>query len=187
MWRILLTEFLGDLRDHKTRALLTMFAITWGTIAVVVASCCASMLSANVLEARMPTATIARRELMAYFLGPLGFLVITAVLFILTTLGSGILISTVARTQQQALFATWFLLVFFLLMSGFLFPIANMPRGMQLVTHLDPVRYFVTAVRGILMKRAGLDLLWPQAVALTAFGIGTLAISSWRFRRVTGS
>ncbi|MBD3235921.1 MAG: ABC transporter permease subunit [Candidatus Eisenbacteria bacterium] len=118
--------------------------------------------------------------------GSLMLLLGFATLFILTMLGSGILVSTVARTQQQALFGTWFILVFFLLMSGFLFPIANMPRGMQLLTFLDPVRYFVTVVRGILMKGAGTNLLWPQAAALAGFGVATLAISSWRFRRVTG-
>lgn len=110
-----------------------------------------------------------------------------AALFTLSMLGAGILVSTIARTQQQALFTTWFIAIFFLLMSGFIFPIENMPSFMQYLTYLDPLRYFVTIVRGVLMKSAGFDVLWPQGLALAIYGVVTLVVSALRFRRTIGA
>ena len=108
-------------------------------------------------------------------------------LFILTTLGLGLFISTIARTQQQAmLIAQFFFLMPFIFLSGFTFPIANMPVIIQYVTYLIPLRYFLEIVRGIFLKGSGLAELWPQAVALLSFGIIILSLSVMRFEKKLG-
>ncbi|HEY5995619.1 MAG TPA: ABC transporter permease [Candidatus Deferrimicrobiaceae bacterium] len=103
--------------------------------------------------------------------------------FFMCTLGLGLLISTVSRTQQQALLTVF--LVYFpsILLSGFMFPIANMPPAARLLTLLDPLRYFLVIVKGIFLKGVGMDVLWPQFAALTAMGAATLALAVSRFRK----
>jgi len=104
--------------------------------------------------------------------------------FILTTLGLGLFISTVAKSQQQAmLIAQFFFFMPFLFLSGFAFPIANMPRIIQLATYFIPLRYFLEIVRGIFLKGAGIAELWPQATALLAIGVFILSLSVLRFRK----
>lgn len=106
-----------------------------------------------------------------------------SVLFLMSTLGAGLFISTVSRTQQQAMMATF---VFFLpafLLSGFAFPVRNMPPAVQYFTLLNPVRYFLEIVRGIFLKGNGLEVLWPQTAALAAFGLTILMLSSARFHK----
>jgi len=76
-------------------------------------------------------------------------LYIISILFLFSTVGLGLLISTIAKTQQQALFLSWFFMVFMLLLSGFFIPIANMPRWLQIVTNFNPMRYMMTSVREI--------------------------------------
>jgi len=107
-------------------------------------------------------------------------------LYILTTLGLGLLISTVSQTQQQAMMLGFFANPPFMLLSGFIFPIASMPEPMQLFTYLIPLRYFLVVIRGIFLKGVGLDVLWPQAAALLAIGIVVLAISALRFQKHLG-
>ncbi len=107
-------------------------------------------------------------------------------LFILTTLGLGLLISTVSQTQQQAMMLGFFANPPFMLLSGFIFPIASMPEPMQYLTYLIPLRYFLVVIRGIFLKGVGLEVLWPQAVALLAFGVAVLAISAARFKKRLG-
>lgn len=105
-------------------------------------------------------------------------------LFILTTLGLGLFISTISRSQQQAmLIAQFFFLMPFMFLSGFAFPIANMPRIIQYATYLIPLRYFLDIVRGIFLKGAGLSELWPQALALTGLGAVIFTLSVLRFRK----
>lgn len=104
-------------------------------------------------------------------------------LFLLNTLGLGLLISTVARTQGQAQLAANFLLTPWLLLSGFVFPIENMPSAIQWVTYLVPLRYFLVIVRGILLKGLGLADLWTQAIPLGTLGIGMLTIAVLRFNK----
>jgi len=84
--------------------------------------------------------------------GNLGTLILFTALYLLTTLGLGMFISTVTSTQQQALFMAWFILVMSVLMSGFMFPISNMPVILQKVTYLIPLRYYITVLREILLK-----------------------------------
>ncbi|MDH4070246.1 MAG: ABC transporter permease, partial [Ignavibacteria bacterium] len=105
-------------------------------------------------------------------------------LFLLTTLGLGLFVSTISRSQQQAmLIAQFFFFMPFTFLSGFAFPIANMPEAIQAVTYVIPLRYYLEIVRGIFLKGTGLSELWPQAVSLFAFGIVILSLSVSRFKR----
>jgi ABC-2 type transport system permease protein len=105
-------------------------------------------------------------------------------LFILTTLGLGLFISTIAKSQQQAmLIAQFFFFMPFLFLGGFAFPIANMPKVIQYVTYIIPLRYFLEIVRGIFLKGAGLNELWTQSVALLVFGVVVLTVSVLRFHK----
>ncbi|HIE53192.1 MAG TPA: ABC transporter permease [Armatimonadetes bacterium] len=115
--------------------------------------------------------------------GSLLLLFVMAGGFLLNTLGLGLFISTVSRTQQQALMTALFLLMPSILLSGFIFPIANMPRPMQLVSYGIAMRYFLEIIRGIFLKGNGLEVLWPQAIALMVLGILTLALSAAHFRK----
>jgi ABC-2 type transport system permease protein len=105
-------------------------------------------------------------------------------LFILTTLGLGLFISTIAKSQQQAMLIAQFFFFFpFIYLSGFAFPIANMPIIIQYVSYLIPLRYFLEIVRGIFLKGAGATELWSQALALLVFGVAILTLSVLRFRK----
>lgn len=115
--------------------------------------------------------------------GNLIVLVLFAFVFIFTTLGLGIFISTIAQTQQQAMFLAWFIMVFAILMSGFLFPIENMPNVLQYVTYINPVRYFIVVVRDLFLKGSGLRYLWSQGVIMTIFSILIIALSTVRFHK----
>jgi ABC-2 type transport system permease protein len=115
--------------------------------------------------------------------GNLGLLFLGTALHLLTILGIGLLISTVSRTQQQAMMTTFFFFMPAILLSGFLFPIANMPRVVQWLTYLNPMRYFLVILRGVFLKGIGMGILWPQMVALALIGAGTLALTSKRFHK----
>jgi ABC-2 type transport system permease protein len=105
-------------------------------------------------------------------------------LFILTTLGLGIFISTLAKSQQQAmLIAQFFFFMPLMFFSGFTFPISNMPVAIQYFTYLLPLRYYLEIVRGIFLKGAGIAELWQNALALLLFGIGIFTLSVLRFRK----
>jgi drug efflux transport system permease protein len=116
--------------------------------------------------------------------GSLLLLLGTSLLYLLCTLGLGLFISTISETQQQAMMtATFFFLTPMIYLSGFIFPIENMPRVIQALTYLIPLRYFLVIVRGIFLKGVGLDVLWPQAAAMTAWGFGMLALAVARSRK----
>jgi ABC-2 type transport system permease protein len=104
-------------------------------------------------------------------------------LYLFTSLGTGMFISTISTTQQQAMFFTWFFAIFAIMTSGFFAPIANMPRSVQYLTYLNPLRYFMTTVRGIMMKGASLDALYPQVVAMIIFGLAIFTFSWMRFSK----
>ena len=104
--------------------------------------------------------------------------------YVFSTLALGLFISTISDTQQQAMMtSTFFFLTPMLYLSGFIFPIENMPAVIQQATYLIPLRYFLVIVRGIFLKGIGLDLLWPQAVALGAWGCGMFALAVLRSRK----
>lgn len=104
-------------------------------------------------------------------------------LFLLTTLGIGLLISTIANTQQEAFLLTFLTLLPSIFLSGFIYPIAAMPRPLQLVSSVIPLTYFITVVRGIIIKGIGLEALMPQVAALTIFGVVLIVLASARFRK----
>jgi ABC-2 type transport system permease protein len=117
------------------------------------------------------------------FRGSFGLLLISTLLFLLTTLGAGLFISTVARTQQQAMMATGIFFQPFFMLSGFTFPIRNMPQVAQWLTYLNPVRFFMEIVRGVFLQGAGFQALWPQMAALAIFGVTILGLSISRFHK----
>jgi ABC-2 type transport system permease protein len=117
------------------------------------------------------------------FRGSAVLLLACAVLFLMTSLGAGLFISTISRTQQQAMMSTFLIFQPFFMLSGFAFPIRNMPDWVQWLTYLDPVRYFVEIVRGIFLRGSGVSVLWPQMVALAVFGTAILSLSAIRFRK----
>jgi ABC-2 type transport system permease protein len=104
-------------------------------------------------------------------------------LFLLSTLGTGLFISTVSKTQQQAVMTTFFFILPFFMLSGFVFPIVNMPAVVQWLTYLNPLRYFLVIIRGIFLKGVGLDILWPQYAALAILGVAVFAGAVGRFRK----
>ncbi len=116
--------------------------------------------------------------------GSLTLLFALSGVFIFTSLGLGVLISTLAATQQQAMMIAQFFQIPNMLLSGFMFPIANMPAVIQYVTYLVPLRYYVEIVRRIFMKGVGLPELWNQLVPRAVFGIGAVGLASLRFRKV---
>jgi ABC-2 type transport system permease protein len=118
--------------------------------------------------------------------GSFVLLLAMSLLYVMCTLALGLLISTISDTQQQAMMtATFFFLTPMIYLSGFIFPIENMPRVIQYATYLIPLRYFLVIVRGIFLKGIGLRLLWPQAAALAAWGAVVLALAVMRSRKRT--
>lgn len=107
--------------------------------------------------------------------------------FLMTTLGLGLFVSTISRTQQQAMMtAIFFIMMPMIFFSGFVFPIENMPRIIQYISYAMPLRYFFVIVRGIFLKGVGPEVLWPQALALFVFGAVILSLSVARFRKRLG-
>jgi len=105
-------------------------------------------------------------------------------LFLLSTLGLGLLISTLVQNQQQAMMAAAFgAMVPMIMLSGLIFPIENMPPAIQTVTFAVPLRYYAEIIRGVFLRGSGIDILWPQAVALAGMGLGILTVASLRFRK----
>ena len=115
--------------------------------------------------------------------GSLWLLLVATSLYLMTTLGMGLFISTVSRTQQQAMMSAFFFQFPAVLLSGFVFPIANMPEVVQWLTYLNPLRYFLIIIRGIFLKGVGMNILWPQMAALTVMGLLILWLASRRFRK----
>ncbi len=104
-----------------------------------------------------------------------------SLIYLLTTLGLGLFTSTISHTQQQAMMtSTFFFLIPMMYLSGFIFPIENMPALIQPITYLIPLRYFVVILRGIFLKGVGLETLWPQALALLGWGVAILTLAYMR-------
>jgi ABC-2 type transport system permease protein len=117
------------------------------------------------------------------FRGSLPLLLASSALFLSTALGIGLLISTISRTQQQAMMTVFLYFMPAVLLSGFLFPIGNMPRPAQWLTLLNPLRYYLAILRGIFLKGTGVRVLWPQMAALLLLGGATMAIAIRQFRK----
>jgi len=110
-------------------------------------------------------------------------LLFASLFFIECTLGPELFISTISNTQQQAMMTTLFLFQPMFMLSGFSFQIRNMPEVIQWVTLLNPMRYFMEVVRGIFLKGVGMEILWPQILALATLGTAILGLSALRFRK----
>jgi ABC-2 type transport system permease protein len=106
-----------------------------------------------------------------------------AILFLLCMLGAGLLISTVSATQQQAMVTAFFFIMPAITFSGFGFPISTMPQWLQYLTYADPLRYFLIVLRGTYLKGVGMDILWPQMLAMLTLGLGLLTVAMLRFRK----
>jgi ABC-2 type transport system permease protein len=117
------------------------------------------------------------------FRGSAVLLLAAGILFLLSTLGSGLFLSTIASTQQQAALSSFMFVMPAFLLSGFAFPITSMPVFFQYLTYVNPIRYFIEIVRGIFLKGSGVDVLWPQLAALAGFGVAILSLSILRFRK----
>ena len=115
--------------------------------------------------------------------GNLFLLLLATGLYIMTTLGVGLLISTISRTQQQAMMSAFFFQFPAVLLSGFVFPIANMPEVIQWLTYFNPLRYFLVIIRGIFLKGVGVTILWPHMATLAIMGLIVLWTASKRFRK----
>ncbi|MBN2061100.1 MAG: ABC transporter permease [Deltaproteobacteria bacterium] len=117
------------------------------------------------------------------FMGSAPLLLLGTCLFLLSTLGIGIFISTISATQQQAMMTVFFFLLPFFLFSGFVFPVENMPTIIQWFTYLNPLMYMLIIIRGIFLKGVGLEVLWPQYLCLLILGLMVFTAAVLRFRK----
>lgn len=105
------------------------------------------------------------------------------ILFLLSSVGIGLFISTISSTQQQAQISTFFFMIPAFILSGFAFPLENMPEWLQYITYINPLRYFIIVIRGVFLKGIGLEILWPEIVALAVLGGIAILFSSLRFQK----
>jgi len=115
--------------------------------------------------------------------GSLLLLFLATGIYLLSALGIGLLISTISRTQQQAMMTTFFFFMPAIMLSGFMFPIANMPEIIQWITYANPLRYFLVIIRELFLKGIGLNVLWPQLLSLLVIGVTTLGFATRRFKK----
>ncbi len=115
--------------------------------------------------------------------GSFALLLLGTAVFLLSTLGIGLFISTISQTQQQAMMTTFFFFFPAMLFSGFIFPIANMPVAIQWLSLLDPLRYILVIIRGVFLKGVGFDVLWLQFLALLVIGLVVMTVAVSRFRK----
>jgi ABC-2 type transport system permease protein len=116
--------------------------------------------------------------------GSFVLLLLLTQLFVMNTLGLGLLVSTLVRTQQQAMMLAAFAMMLpMVYLSGLIFPIENMPTAIQYITYAIPLRYYAAIIRGIFLRGSGLAVLWPEAVSLLAMGTAVLTLASLRFRK----
>jgi len=118
--------------------------------------------------------------------GSLILLLLESSIFIISTLGLGIFISTISDTQQQALFVAWFFMIFAILLSGFFIPIANMPPVIQHITRLNPLRYYIVILREIYLKGTTFKDLIPETFAMVTFSTCLFLAAVIRFRKKLG-
>lgn len=116
--------------------------------------------------------------------GSMNLLLFSSVVFMLSTLGLGLFVSTISKTQQQAMVTSAFLVIMpMIFLSGFAFPIENMPQVIQYVTYIIPLRYFIVIIRGIVLKGLMIQDLWAELSAMFTIGAVILLLSSLRFRK----
>jgi ABC-2 type transport system permease protein len=104
-------------------------------------------------------------------------------IFLVTGLGIGLLASTIANTQQEAMLTVWMTLLPSIFLSGFFFPIEAMPQFLQWFSYIVPLRYYLVIIRALLIKGVGAAAIWEQIVALAVFGLVIMTAASLRFRK----
>jgi ABC-2 type transport system permease protein len=114
--------------------------------------------------------------------GPLPVLAVGALLYLCSTLGVGLFVSTISATQQQAFLGGFLFVLPAALLSGILSPIRAMPTWLQWATYANPLRFFAEVVRGVLLRGAGFGDLWPQLLVLLCYGVAILGLATARFR-----
>ena len=118
--------------------------------------------------------------------GSVWLLLALTLLYLVSALGLGLFVSTISSTQQQAMMTTvFFFLTPMIYLSGFVFPIENMPAAIQPITYLIPLRYFLVILRSIFLKGVGMETLWPQALGLAVWGVGILVLAIARSTKRT--
>ncbi|GAB4472371.1 MAG: ABC transporter permease [Anaerolineales bacterium] len=115
--------------------------------------------------------------------GDLGLILALSVLFLLSSLGIGLFGSTIANTQQEAMLTVWMTLLPSIFLSGFFFPLEAMPKVLQWISYIFPLRYYLVIIRSLLLKGVGLNGLWEQVLALTLFGVVIMGAAARRFRK----
>ena len=115
--------------------------------------------------------------------GNVGLLLGLSALFLVTSLGLGLFISSIAQTQQEAMMWAWFMMLPSIFLSGFFFPLEAMPEVLQAISYLIPLRYYLIIVRGIILKGVGLEILLPQVIMVGVFGSVILVMASSRFKK----
>lgn len=118
--------------------------------------------------------------------GSLALFMLFSGVFLLSSMGIGILVGVIADTLQQALLISFLVLFPVLFLSGTIVPLESMPSGLQYLAEASPLRHYMDAVLGLFLKGVGLDVLWPRLAAMLAIGAVLLALSVWRFRRYLG-
>jgi len=118
--------------------------------------------------------------------GSIALLVVATGLFLMSSLGSGLFLSTISQTQQQAMMSAFFVIFLSMLLSGFAFPVDNMPPAVQWLTMINPVRWFMEIIRGLYLKGVGLGILWRQFGMLLLIGTVVLGVAVARFRKTVG-
>ena len=115
--------------------------------------------------------------------GSILLLLLSTCIYLFTTLGIGLFISTISSTQQEAMMSVFLFYMPTILLSGFAYPIGNMPQIIQWFTYINPLRYFLVVIRGIFLKGVGIDILWPQLVPLLVMGFLVISLSALKFRK----
>ena len=115
--------------------------------------------------------------------GSVPLLLVLAALFLVSSLGIGLFISTISNTQQEAIMSAMFIMLPSIFLSGFFFPLAAMPSWLQAISYVIPLRYFLIIVRGVILKGVGVEALWPEVVALCIFAVVIMGSAAARFRK----
>lgn len=117
------------------------------------------------------------------FIGQILLFHVAIVIFVLSAIGIGLVISSIAKTQQQSILGVFLFLSPAIILSGFATPIANMPRWSQLITYIDPIRYMLVVARGVFLQDISWSLAWGQLCAMAAIAVMTLSYATWLFKR----
>ncbi len=115
--------------------------------------------------------------------GDLGLILVVSGLFLMSSLGIGLLASTIANTQQEAMLIVWMSLLPSLFLSGFLFPLEAMPKVLQWISYIFPLRYYLIVIRALMLKGVGIGPIREEVIALAVFGVAIMSLAARRFRK----